>query len=118
VRRRAGRLAGRVPSGWKPDRLALDKAEADLLRRAAADFLIGRSLHSIVREWQDKDIKTSLGNTWSVRSLKAALLSPRICGWRELDGELVRDSTGEPIQGRWAPIISGDEWNAITLTLN
>lgn len=48
-----------------------------------------------------------------MRSLKTALLSPRICGWRELDGELVRDSTGEPIQGQWAPIISGDEWNAI-----
>ncbi|MER6509953.1 recombinase family protein [Nonomuraea sp. NPDC001636] len=104
---------GPRPFGWKLDRLTLDKVEADLLRQAAADFLTGRSLHSVVREWQDKGIRTSLGNDWSVRSLKVALLNPRICGWRELDGELVRDASGEPVQGQWAPIITGDEWNAI-----
>lgn len=104
---------GPRPFGWKPDRLALEEKEAALLSQAARDFLGGRSGHSIVREWQEKGVKTSLGNQWSVNSLKVALCNPRICGLREIGGELVRDPDGEPIRGQWTPIITIDEWTAI-----
>lgn len=43
---------GTQPFGWRNDRLALDPDEAALLRRAAKDFAAGRSLNSIVNEWQ------------------------------------------------------------------
>ncbi|MDP9867069.1 MULTISPECIES: recombinase family protein [Streptosporangium] len=104
---------GPRPFGWKPDRLTLDTKEADLIRQAARDFLSGRSLHSIVREWQEAGAKTSLGNDWTVQSLKVALRNPRMCGLRELNGELVRDADGNPIRGQWATILTDEEWEAI-----
>lgn len=109
---------GPRPFGWNEDRLTLNDKEADLLRKAAKDFLSGRSLHSIVREWQTLGVKTSLGNEWTTQTLKGALLNPRVCGLRELDGELVRDASGELIRGKWAVIINEDEWMAIRAVFN
>ncbi|MER6178764.1 recombinase family protein [Streptosporangium sp. NPDC001681] len=104
---------GPRPFGWNPDRRTLDEREADLARQAAKDFLGGRSMHSIVREWQESGVKTSLGNDWSVRSLKVMLCNPRMCGLRELNGELVRDADGSPVRGQWATILTPEEWAAI-----
>ncbi|WP_440100418.1 recombinase family protein [Streptosporangium sp. H16] len=106
-------VGGTRPFGWLPDRLALDPREAPLVRQAAMDVISGRSLNSIVGEWQRKDIKTSLGNNWSSRSLKLMVTNARLCGWRELDGELVRDASGDPIVGQWQPIITSEQWIAI-----
>ncbi|GAA1520277.1 recombinase family protein [Sphaerisporangium rubeum] len=109
---------GPRPFGWNEDRLTLNEREAELLRQAARAFLGGRSMYSITREWQRHGVKTSLGNDWSVRSLKVALMNPRTCGLRELDGELVRGTDGEPIVGRWATILTREEWNAIRAVFN
>ncbi|GAB2465253.1 recombinase family protein [Streptosporangium sandarakinum] len=109
---------GPRPFGWNEDRLTLNEREADLLRQAAKDFLAGHSLHSIIRGWQALGVKTSLGNDWAVASLKVALKNPRICGLRELGGELVRDAGGEPIRGKWAAIITEEEWAAIRAVFN
>ncbi|MFF0576165.1 recombinase family protein [Streptosporangium saharense] len=68
---------------------------------------------TIVREWQEAGIKTSLGNEWTTRSLKVMLCNPRMCGLRELDGELVRDMDDELVRGQWKPIITVEEWTAI-----
>jgi DNA invertase Pin-like site-specific DNA recombinase len=106
-------VGGYRPFGWQEDRLTLDPAEAPLLEQAAKDVLSGRSLHSIVREWQADGVKTSRGNEWSVRSLKVALCNPRICGYRELGGELVRDGGGKPVVGKWAAILTPEQWEAI-----
>jgi DNA invertase Pin-like site-specific DNA recombinase len=106
-------VGGPRPFGWKADRLALEPHEASLLAQAAKDFLAGRSLHSIIREWQDAGVKTARGNEWVTRSLKVALLNPRICGWREINGELVRDADGTPIKGLWEPILTPEQWSAI-----
>jgi DNA invertase Pin-like site-specific DNA recombinase len=106
-------VGGPRPFGWSTGRLTLDAREADLLRQAARDFLGGRSLHSIVMEWQRLGIKTSLGNDWSPRSLKVALSNPRTCGYREIGGELVRDGDGNPVRGQWATILTPEEWTAV-----
>lgn len=111
-------VGGPRPFGWKDDRLTLDAKEADLLRQAARDFLGGRSLHSIVMEWQRLGIKTSLGNDWSPRSLKVTLSNPRTCGYREIGGELVRDGDGNPVKGQWATILTPEEWTAIRAVFN
>jgi DNA invertase Pin-like site-specific DNA recombinase len=106
-------VGGARPFGWQADRLTLDPAEASWLERAALDVLGGRSLHSIVREWQADGLRTSVGNDWSARSLKLALCNPRMCGYRELGGELVRGGDGEPVVGQWAPILTPEQWQAI-----
>ncbi|TDC86535.1 recombinase family protein [Actinomadura sp. 7K507] len=106
-------VGGPRPFGWKDDRLTLEPREAELLAQAVKDFLSGRSLHSIVMDWQERGVKTARGNDWSVRSLKVALSSPRICGWREIAGELVRGPDGAPVQGLWEPVASSEQWAAV-----
>ncbi|MEV6980654.1 recombinase family protein [Sphaerisporangium sp. NPDC051017] len=120
ARAEEGRPAGGGPRpfGWREDRFTVNEEEAAVLRQAAKDFLGGRSLHSITRELQAQGVKTSLGNDWSVRSLKVALMNPRMCGLRELGGELVRGADGEPIQGKWATILTREEWTAIRAVFN
>ncbi|MGI5200659.1 recombinase family protein [Spirillospora sp. CA-108201] len=99
--------------GWQQDRINLEPEEAGLLRQAARDFIGGRSLYSIVNEWRDNDVRTPRGNLWMQRTLKVALSKPRLCGYRELNGELVRDADGEPVVGEWAPILTPEEWTAV-----
>jgi DNA invertase Pin-like site-specific DNA recombinase len=104
---------GTRPFGWRDDRLTLDAEEAELLRRAAKDFAAGRSLNSIVNEWQRQGVVTTLGNRWTSTSLRKTLSNPRLCGWREINGELVRGPGGHPVVGKWKPILSPGEWLAI-----
>lgn len=106
-------VGGTRPFGWRADRLTLDPQEAPLLRQAILDLIAGRSLYSITKQWQREGVKTSLGNDWTPRSLKVAATNPRVCGWREINGELVRDSEGNPVVGRWEPIVSPEQWVAV-----
>jgi DNA invertase Pin-like site-specific DNA recombinase len=109
---------GTRPFGWKEDRLTLDHAEAHLLRRAAEDFIAGRSLNSIVNEWRRLEVVTTLGNPWTATSLKVTLRNPRLCGWRSINKELVRDDYGRPVVGRWEPILTPEQWLAINAVLD
>jgi DNA invertase Pin-like site-specific DNA recombinase len=106
-------VGGFRPFGWQTDRLALDPVEAPLLRDAVLDVIGGRSVPSIVRQWQQLGVRTTRGNEWTRRSLKAAMLNPRMCGWRELNGELVLDANGEPVVGRWRAIVTPEQWQAV-----
>lgn len=82
--------------GWAADRRSLDPDEAPLVAKAAKEFAAGRSLNSIAREWIAAGVRTSVGNQWSVRSLRLTLANPRLCGWRMLHGEIVTDDSGDP----------------------
>ncbi|MET8146206.1 recombinase family protein [Sphaerisporangium sp. NPDC005288] len=106
-------VGGHRPFGWMPDRRTLDPVEAPLLRQAARDFLAGRSLKSIVDAWLRQGVQTPRGNPWRGTRLRETLANARLCGWRELHGELVLDESGEPVVGDWAPIITPDEWRAV-----
>lgn len=104
---------GTRPFGWAVDRISRHPVEAPLLAAAAMEFAAGRSLHSIVLQWIRDGVKTSLGNEWTTRSLRVTLANPRLCGWRKLNGEVVVDDDGEPVVGRWEPIIEPATWRAI-----
>jgi len=104
---------GTRPFGWRDDRLTLDPDEAPPLRQAAEDLIAGRSLNSIVNEWQRVGLRTSLRNPWTATSLKVSLSNPRLCGWRALNGEIVRDGQGAPVVGQWTPILTPEQWLAI-----
>ena len=99
-------VGGNRPFGWEDDRTTLRQPEARLLAKAARDFLADKSLHTICMEWTAAGVKTSVGNNWTMRSLKLAIWNPRICGWRRLNDEIVRDPSGEPVIGSWEPIIT------------
>ncbi|GAA3142251.1 recombinase family protein [Planomonospora alba] len=106
-------VGGPRPFGWKEDRVTLDEEEAALLRQAARDFAAGTSLYGIVMDWKRRGIKTPRGNDWQARTLRAALVKPRMCGYRELRGELVRDADGDPVIGEWQPVLTPAEWLAV-----
>lgn len=111
-------VGGPRPFGWLPDRVTLDPEEAPVLRKAALEFAAGRSLDSIVKEWQRLGVVTSRGNPWIRMSLRSALENPRLCGWRMIGGELVRDAHGNPVVGQWEPILSPDEWRAVMAVMD
>ncbi|UNS98661.1 recombinase family protein [Streptomyces tubbatahanensis] len=106
-------VGGKRAFGWKEDKLTLEPDEAKWLAKAARDVIAGKSLHSILREWQEAGLRTVNGKMWASRSLKLALWNPRMCGWRKHNGELVRDANGVPVVGQWEPVIIPKEWMAI-----
>ncbi|MGI5205969.1 recombinase family protein [Spirillospora sp. CA-108201] len=102
------------PFGWSDDRISLNLREAELIRNAVEAFIAGQSISSIVREWQSKGVQTPRGNAWKVGTLRRALENPRLCGWRAIKGELVTDADGTPVSGEWEPIITPEQWRAIS----
>ncbi len=88
-----------------------------MLAKAVEQFIVGRSMHAIVRDWQKLGIRTALGNQWSTRSLRVTLANPRMCGWRRLNGEIVRDENGNPIIGSWERIVEPEQWMAVDAIL-
>lgn len=75
-RRRA--LAGQPPAGgnrpfgWNDDRVTLHPVEAPILRKAAEEFAAGRSINSIVAQWQREGLKATYGRNRFARSEHAA----------------------------------------------
>lgn len=80
-------LGGTRPFGWTVEgtQLVLNEAEAVALREAVQDLLLGRSLGSIIRAWNDPDrpggpMLTTLGKPWTYTTLRQALLRDRNTG--------------------------------------
>ncbi len=106
-------VGGTRPFGWLPDRLSLDPAEAPLAQKAVRAYIAGLSLNSIVRDLRDAGIASAKGNPWTPDAMRKYLGNPRLCGWRRLNGEIVRDAKGQPVVGAWRAICSPDDWLAI-----
>ncbi|MGH3313329.1 MAG: recombinase family protein [Streptomyces sp.] len=111
-------VGGKRPFGWQEDKLTLEPGEAAWLAKGAREVIAGKSLHSILREWQEAGVRTINDKDWASRSLKLALWNPRLCGWRKHNGELVRDANGVPVVGLWEPVITSKEWMAIDATFS
>jgi site-specific DNA recombinase len=75
--------------GHTKDRKRLVKREAALIRDAARRILAGESGSSIVRDWQDRGVKTVRGGRWRLDTLTALLAQPRLAGLREHRGKVV-----------------------------
>lgn len=99
--------------GWQADKITLDPIDAALLAKAVDQFIVGRSMDSIVREWQRAGVRTSLGKEWTSGTLRMLLKNPRLCGWRRLGGEIVRDEAGRPVVGLWEPVVEPEKWMAV-----
>lgn len=67
------------PLGYELD-YTVRESEAVLVRQAYADVLAGRSLSSIVGEWNELDITTTHGKRWRVTGLRSVLLAHRNAG--------------------------------------
>ncbi|MEV7970616.1 recombinase family protein [Sphaerisporangium sp. NPDC088356] len=67
----------------------IDEFEAKIIRECAERFDNGDSLRSIVADLNQRGIKTSLGNKWSIQSLRWLLQSARIAGLKERYGVVI-----------------------------
>jgi len=121
----AGRwIGGPRPFGWDlvPDparkgtkeehRLVLpviNNAEADEIRRLARDLLEGRSLAALVRDLNERGVRTAWGKSWTPASLRKLLTRPRNYGAGEYEGELY--------PGTWPAILDEDTVRQIAALL-
>ncbi|MFK0109071.1 recombinase family protein [Streptomyces sp. NPDC091217] len=100
--------------GWNTDRLTLHPGESEIVRNGVQGLLQGATLTAVTQDFVASGYPSSLGNPWQRQTVKQLLRNPRLCGYRKLDGVLVRDADGEPVVGRWERIVSPEEWLGVT----
>ncbi|MEZ0094265.1 recombinase family protein [Streptacidiphilus sp. EB129] len=120
---------GPRPYGWQKDRRTLEPTEAKHLRDAAHRILTGAAVwSSIVAEWNRTGVRSASGKKWTIQTLRQVLRNPRICGYRshyvsEFNPETqaenryavpVYDDEGQPVKGQQDPILTVEQWQAIT----
>lgn len=108
---------GRRPFGWDINngRLVLNGREAAALAAAHSDVLAGRSLGSIIRQWNEdgwdgEPLLTTASKPWGFAQLRQALLRPRNAGLYEFRGEVLS-------RNQIPPIVSEAVWRAVVRTL-
>jgi DNA invertase Pin-like site-specific DNA recombinase len=100
--------------GFEKDGVTHNPVEAELIREAADRILKGETLNAIRRDWHARDIKTPTGrDRWSVSTLKRSLVSPRVAGLRQYQGEVL-----EGVRTAWDPIIDRETWEQVCVVLN
>jgi site-specific DNA recombinase len=107
-------LGGRRPFGeaWHGHQAVSEEQaaqERELIREAVRRIIAGDSLRGIVTDWERRGVRSQFGNLWRNVNLRKTLLSPRLVGMREYDGQLYR--------GDWEPIITMEEWEAVKAIL-
>ncbi|MFB7573776.1 recombinase family protein [Streptomyces sp. NPDC056165] len=105
------------PFGWDDDKITLRPKEADAIRKAVKDVIAGASVSEVTAQWKEAGFLTSRGNPFQYATVKQVLLNARLCGYREIKGELVRGDDGQPIVGEWEAIITAKEWFAVAATI-
>jgi DNA invertase Pin-like site-specific DNA recombinase len=102
---------GSRPFGYGPDGMTIREVEATELRAAAAAVLAGRSLRSIVADWNRRGVKTPAGNRWDAIGLSRALTRPRTGGFIEHRGEILGKAA-------WEPILDEATWRGVRAILS
>ena len=101
----AGKVGGggHRPFGYESDRVTIRKDEAALIREAVTSVNDGARIRSIVWDWSQRGIRTTTGKSWVAGTLKRTLMSPRIAGLREHQGEVVGEA-------EWDGVVDRSEW--------
>lgn len=112
---RQRREAGRMPRsrarmfGWTREGRVVED-EAEVIRFMVAEVLAGTTLGALARRLDERGVLTTMGNPWSLGSIRGLLLNPRLAGYSVLNGEIV--GTGE-----WTPILEITEWETVRAVL-
>ncbi|MFC4050343.1 recombinase family protein [Actinomadura syzygii] len=108
-----GRSFGYRPVAGVPGAIEVVPAEAAVIREAVAACVAGQSFSAITRIFARSGLPTRNGGPWRTQTVKQIISSPRLAGLRVLDDEIVTDEAGDPLPGRWEPIITPAEWQAV-----
>jgi DNA invertase Pin-like site-specific DNA recombinase len=79
--------------------------EAAILREAAEQLLAGQNQMAVVRWMNAVPCRTTEGNLWRAKTLRNLMLSPRIAGLIERDGQLY--------EAAWDGILSRETWEDV-----
>lgn len=99
--------------GWRKDRVTINKREAAHLRREVPRILAGVSPLTLAQEWNERKIPTVTGMQWRGGTIRNMYLAPRMCGWVKYRGEILKDKDGNPVRGRWQPILTEEEYASV-----
>ncbi|MFE2426357.1 recombinase family protein [Streptomyces sp. NPDC059373] len=105
------------PFGWDDDKITARPDEAEAISQAVDDVIAGASIAEITARWKEAGFITSRGNPFQYQTVKQVLVNPRLCGYRQIKGELIRDGDEQPVTGEWDAIISPKKWFAVTATI-
>lgn len=125
--KRTGRApGGRLPYGFQrvanPDGpgfvVALDPAEAPVVREAAERVASGEPMLAVARDLTARRVPTATGgDRWNPATLKTLLRNPALIGRTVHRGEVLRADDGLPLAHR-PPILTMAEWGALQATLD
>ncbi|MEU9705629.1 recombinase family protein [Streptomyces sp. NPDC047981] len=116
--RRFGWLGGDAEGGRRVNE-KLDPQEFPVLRKALDMGLAGKNWSTIVEYLDASGFLTVRGNRWSTTPVQYMLTNPALCGYRVINGELVRDpNTGEPVSGEWETACTPEEWQKMLSRCN
>lgn len=115
---------GRRAFGYELDRLTVVEEEAVAIKKAAQDYLDGKPLIHIAREWDLAGLKSSRREDydtttgWTGTGVRQVLENPRYAGIRMHRGEAAIYPSGHPLEGQrvvaeWPAIIDEDTHLAI-----
>ncbi len=102
---------GRRPFGYESDGVTLRPVEADELRTATDRVLAGVSLAQVGREWNERAIRTTMGNSWSSREVRNLLLRARNAALVSHNGTVLG-------QARWPAAVEPETFYAVRAMLN
>lgn len=106
------RLGGRRLYGYTTGSVpTIVEDEAENIRYAAQAVLDGRTLSSIVREWNDKGLTTSTGSAW-----RQATLSQMLRNRAYIARTTLRNKDAGP--GNWEPILDEDTFRDVGVFLS
>lgn len=100
---------GRPPYGYSSG-YQVNKAEAKVVRRAAARVLEGASLLRVTKELNADGVPTREGRRWAHSTLRGVLINPAVAGLRVHRREIAGP-------GEWEPVLDRDTWEALRAVL-
>ncbi|MGY0491880.1 recombinase family protein [Streptomyces sp. WG-D5] len=108
--RRFGWLGPDIAAGRRSNTV-LHPDESPYLREAI-DRALGGQAWTAITDWLTAEsVRTVRAGRWTVPTVQSMVTNPAICGYRVIDGALVRDPrTGEPVVGDWQSIATPAEW--------
>ncbi len=100
---------GSRPFGYEADGVTVRESEAAVIRECADKILAGQSLFSIVRELNNRGVKTATGHLWRTANLKRLFESRRMIG--------IRTHDGAEYPACWPAILPRETWEEIQATM-
>ena len=101
------------PFGWRADRIRVSKREVAHIRRELPRIEAGVSPLTLANEWNKRGVVSVTGVPWRAATIRNMFLRPRMCGWVVYQDEVMHGPDGNPVTGRWEPVMTEDEYKMV-----